>query len=155
MRIEALNIGRVVALDVGTKTVGVAVCDPGRVVVRGVTTLARSGMKADIPRLVAILASLDVTEVVVGLPLELDGTESRSARLARQVGEALGAEVRLPVHYCDERYSSVQAERRLLAQGLSRERRREVIDQEAAAVILESWLRETADSAVQSPATRR
>lgn len=138
-----LNKGRVVALDVGTKTIGVAVCDPGRSVVRGVVTLRRSGLKTDIPKLAQVLAGLDVVEVVVGLPLELDGSEDRSARLARQVGDLVGAELGLPVHFHDERYSSVEAHGRLATLGIFGDKRAARIDQEAAAIILESWLVET------------
>ena len=67
-------------------------------------------------------------------------SESRSARLARQIGEAVRDAAQLPVIYVDERYSSVQAERSLIFQGASRDRRKKVIDQAAAAIILQSWL---------------
>jgi putative Holliday junction resolvase len=80
--------------------------------------------------------------VVVGLPLEEDGTAGRAVRLARQVGDALGALTGLPVHYQDERYSTLEASQRLSQQGLSSRQQREIIDQAAAAVILEDWLRE-------------
>ncbi len=83
--------------------------------------------------------------VVVGLPLELDGTEERSARLARQIGEALAASG-LSVDYIDERYTSVDAERHLLRADVSRKRRKEVIDQVAAVLILETWLRQNSAS---------
>ena len=70
----------------------------------------------------------------------LEGNEGRSARLARQVGEALGARTGLPIHYQDERYSTVEASRRLSEQCLSARDQRAVIDQAAAAVILQDWL---------------
>ena len=78
--------------------------------------------------------------MVVGLPLELDDSEKRSARLARQVGEALGEALGIPPTYVDERYSSVDAERSLIESDLSRKRRKQVIDQAAAVLILQSWL---------------
>ena len=77
---------------------------------------------------------------VVGLPLELDGTEERSARLARQIGEALDAATECAVHYMDERFSSVEAEQKLIEMNVSRKRRKEVVDQVAAIVILERYL---------------
>ncbi len=128
------------ALDVGTKTIGVAVSDPLRMFPQPLLTLKRKGVAADTERLVDLIEDRDVEHVVVGLPLELDGTESRSSRLARQIGEAVRAATGLPLTYIDERYSSVEAERRLIAADLSRARRKEVIDQEAASVILQSFL---------------
>ncbi len=74
------------------------------------------------------------------LPYELDGAEGRSARLARQIGVALGARTGLPIHYQDERYSTVEASRKLTEQGLNSRQQRSVIDQAAAAVILQDWL---------------
>lgn len=135
-------MGRVMALDVGTKTIGVAVTDPLRLFGQPVTTLGRRGVKQDVARLLPLIDEYDPDVVVVGLPLELDGSEERSARLARQVGEAVGQACDVRIDYHDERYSSVEAERHLLAQDVSRARRKQVIDQVAAVVILESWMRE-------------
>ncbi len=131
-----------VGLDVGTLTLGVAVSDGLGMLAHPVTTIERQGVRKDCAALQALLQGRSVTHVVVGLPLELDGREERSARLARQVGDAYGALTGLPVTYVDERFSSVQAERRLIAAGVSRQRRKAVIDQEAAVVILQSWLDE-------------
>jgi putative Holliday junction resolvase len=130
------------ALDVGTKTIGIAVTDPLRMFGQPVRTLARRGVKQDVTALVRDLQEYDPDVVVVGLPLELNGTEERSARLARQIGEALAEATGCTVDYHDERFSSVQAERLLIAQDVSRARRKQIIDQAAAVVILESWLRE-------------
>lgn len=128
------------ALDVGTKTIGIAISDPLRMFPQPHSTLSREGVRKDVDRLVPLAQSLEVSELVVGLPLELDSTESRSARLARQVGEALGEALGLRPIYIDERFSSVEAERWLLQADLSRKRRKEVIDQAAAVVILRSYL---------------
>jgi len=87
-----------------------------------------------------------VAIVVVGLPYELDGTEGRSARLARQIGEALGEASGVPIHYQDERYSTVVAEERLRMAGRNARRRKETIDQAAAAVILGDYLNRPDDS---------
>ena len=87
-------------------------------------------------RLQAIVSELKAVTVVVGMPYELDGSEGRSARLARQVGDALGSVSGVPVHYQDDRYSTVVAEERLRAAGHSAARRKQTIDQAAAAVIL-------------------
>lgn len=132
--------GPLLALDVGTKTIGVAACDPSRRLARPVTTLARKGVRQDVAALERLARQEGATGLVVGLPLDLAGAETRSAHLARQVGDALAAATGLPLHWQDERFSSVEAERRLLAQGLSREERKRRIDAAAAAVILQDFL---------------
>lgn len=128
------------ALDVGTKTIGVAVSDPLHLFAQPVTTLRRRGVRQDCDELAHLVREREVEELIVGLPLELDGTEARSARLARQIGERMRELTALPLTYIDERYSSVEAERHLLAHDLSRAERRAVIDQAAASVILQSYL---------------
>jgi putative Holliday junction resolvase len=132
--------GRALALDVGTKTIGVAVSDALGITANAVTTVARRGVKKDCAVLAKIAAEERAVHLSGGLPLELDGSETRSARLARQVGDALGELLSLTPVYIDERYSSVEAERVLIEHDLSRKRRKEVIDQAAAVVILRSWL---------------
>lgn len=134
------TVGRVMALDVGTKTIGVALSDPTRMLASPSHTVRRQSVRVDCAGLVAVAQERQVEEIVVGLPLELDGSEARSARLARQVGEALREATELPVHYVDERFSSVDAERQLIAADVSRARRKQVIDQQAAVLILQSFL---------------
>ncbi len=130
----------IAALDVGTKTVGIARCAVGTRLAHPQHTLRRRGLKLDVPALCDIFASWGRVEtVVVGLPYELDGTEGRSAKLARQVGEAVAARG-FAVDYQDERFSTVEASRRLHAGGMDSRRQKHVIDQAAAAVILEDWL---------------
>jgi putative Holliday junction resolvase len=133
-------MGRVMALDVGTKTIGIALSDELRLFPQPFRTLSRKGVRKDADALQHIIEAQCVEHVVVGLPLELDGTEARSARLARQVGDAVEARSGLPVTYIDERFSSVEAERLLIRMNVSRKRRKEVIDQAAAALILQSFL---------------
>ncbi len=133
-------MGRVMGLDVGTKTIGIAVSDPTRMLASPVRTLSRRSVREDTEQLVKIVAEQGIELLVVGLPYELDGSEMRSARLARQIGESLGARTGLPVVYVDERYSSVDAERQLIEAGMSRARRKQVIDQAAAVLILQSYL---------------
>lgn len=128
------------ALDVGTKTIGVAVSDGLGMMAHPVTTLSRRSVVKDAEALEDLVKKHRATQLVVGLPLELDGSEQRSAKLARQVGEALAERARLPVAYVDERFTSVDAERQLIAAGMSRAKRKLVIDQQAAVLILKSWL---------------
>ena len=133
-------MGRVMALDVGTKTIGIALSDELRLFPQPYRTLSRRGVRKDVEVLQHVIEEQDVDHVVVGLPLELDGSEARSARLARQVGDAVRERSGLPVTYIDERFTSVEAEQLLIRMNVSRKRRREVIDQAAAALILQSFL---------------
>jgi putative Holliday junction resolvase len=133
-------VGRALGLDVGTKTIGIAMSDPERRLASPVRTLARRSVASDTRAIASLVAEQGVDAIVVGLPLELDGTEERSARLARQVGAALHESTGVPVHYVDERFTSVDAEHQLIEAGVSRDRRRRVIDQAAAVLILQSYL---------------
>lgn len=141
-----------IGLDVGTRTIGVARADDRACMARPLLTLRREGTKKDVARLLRALEREEVAAFVVGLPLQLDGDEGRSVRLARQVGELLAAESGIPVHYQDERYSTVEATRILHLQGKNSRQQRDVIDETAAAVILQDWL--DAGSAPPSAAAR-
>ncbi|MDO9280301.1 MAG: Holliday junction resolvase RuvX [Pseudomonadota bacterium] len=132
--------GRVLALDVGTKTIGLAVSDPARRMVFPLRTVARRSVVKDTEEIARVCLSQGVTQLVVGLPLTLDGGEARSAHLARQMGEAVATRTGLPHAFVDERFSTVEAERRLREAGAPAGRRKEVIDQYAAVVILEDWI---------------
>ena len=137
---DRTSAGRVLALDVGTKTIGLAVSDPARRMAFPLRTIARRSVAKDADELARVCTSQAITQLVVGLPLTLEGEEARSARLARQVAEALVARTGLPQAFVDERYSTLEAERRLRDAGAPADRRKEVIDQYAAVVILEDWL---------------
>ena len=133
-------MGCILALDVGTKTIGIARASVGARLPTPHSTLKRKGVKQDVARLSHLVNELSVTLVVVGLPYELDGTEGRSARLARQIGEALHEATGVEIHYQDERYSTIIAEERLRAAGHDAKRRKDTIDQAAAAVILGDYI---------------
>ncbi len=105
------------------------------------TVLSRKSVRADSSRIAALCQEHEVRTIVVGLPLMLDGTEGRSVRLARQIGEALRT-LGFSVFYQDERFSTIEAHRRLLDAGRSSRKRKASIDAAAAAVILEAWLQE-------------
>ena len=146
------NSGRLLALDVGTLRIGVAVCDALRMVASPLLTVQRQSVKKDSAQIVEVAQAEGVCGVVVGLPLGLDGGETRSTRLARQIGDAVAEGSDLPVTYHDERFSSVEAERRLIERDVSRKARKKRIDQSAAAVILQDFL-ESVGSAGFPPAT--
>jgi putative Holliday junction resolvase len=127
-------------LDVGTKTVGVAVSDALGITAQGVTTVRRTNMKADLSALTGLIAEHEVTRIVVGLPLNMDATEGPRAKASRAFGAVLEKATGLPIEYQDERLTTVAAERVLLEADLSRQKRRQVIDQVAAQLILQGWL---------------
>jgi putative Holliday junction resolvase len=127
-------------LDVGSKTVGVALSDALGVTAQPHSTLRRKNLRADLEALAALAETHEVRQWVVGLPLHMNATEGASAQEARKLGERLNAYTGLPVHYWDERLTSVMAERVLREASLSRDKRRQVINHVAAALILQSWL---------------
>ena len=133
-------MGCIIALDVGTRTIGIARAQATHGIATPHCTLSRNGVKKDTAKIVHIIQELRAETIVVGLPYELDDTEGRSARLARQIGESVATATGLHVHYQDERYSTVVAEERLIEGGYNAQQRKKVIDQAAAAVILSDWL---------------
>ena len=130
---------RVLGLDVGSKTIGVAVTDELNVAAHAVKTLARKGTKADVEQVRALAAEYSTTQVVVGIPFEPDGSEGNRAKRVRVLIDALRA-AGLTVDEQDESFSTVEAEQTLLEANLSRKKRKKVIDRAAAQVILQGWL---------------
>ncbi len=126
-------------LDLGTKTIGVAISDGLNITAQPITTLKRQSMAKDLAALQALAKEHEVTAVVLGLPLNMDGSEGPRAQVTRKFGGAL-VDLGLPVHYQDERLTTVAAERSLLEADVSRKKRKEVIDQVAAVLILQGWL---------------
>lgn len=130
----------ILGLDVGTKTIGVALSDPSRTIATAHRTIARSKFAADAAALLALAAGLDATGLVIGLPLNMDGSEGPRAQSTRAFARNLAALTPLPLAYWDERLSTAAAERLLIAADRSRARRAAVIDQTAAAYILQGAL---------------
>ncbi len=128
------------ALDVGTKTVGVAVSDPLGMFAQPVETVQRTGRKADVARLSELAAQYTPERIVVGLPIGTDGSEMSSAVEARRMAVAVAGVVECEVVLIDERFTTAQAERVLIAGGMRRKKRKKVIDQAAAVLILQQWL---------------
>jgi putative Holliday junction resolvase len=136
----AAEMIRSFGLDVGTRTVGVAVSDGLGLTAQPVTTLRRTNLRADLTELRRLAEHHSVEHVVVGLPLNMDGTEGASAAEARRFGDAVSRQLGLPVDYWDERLTTVAANRVLLEADVSRAKRKEVVDRVAAALILQGWL---------------
>lgn len=133
---------RVMGLDVGMKTIGVAISDELRLSGHPVETIARAGTPSDVERVAKLVDEREVGEVVVGLPLEPSGAAGPRARRVRVFVEALAARLgpEVEIHEWDERFSTVAVERVLVQADLSRKRRKQVVDKQAAAYILQGWL---------------
>jgi putative holliday junction resolvase len=135
---------RVLGLDVGQKTIGVALTDEANIAAHPLTVLARAGNVADSRAVLALVEAHGVTDVVVGMPYELSGRIGHRARRVQELVAALRTTLGTTVlHEHDERFSTAEAERVLLAADVSRAKRRAVIDQQAASIILQAWLDHT------------
>jgi putative Holliday junction resolvase len=132
--------GALMGLDFGEKTIGVAVSDRMRGVASPLETVRRSKFTADAGRLLEIAAAREIAGVVIGLPLNMDGTEGPRCQSTRAFARNLERLTPLPIAFWDERLSTVAAERALLEADTSRKRRGEVIDHVAAGVILQGAL---------------
>ena len=138
---------RILGLDVGTKTVGVAVSDPLGVIATGVTTIERVGIRKDTGRVIDYIKEYGCETVVIGLPLSLDGSDSVQTRKVREFRTMLenklkssGPLSKVRIEWQDERYSTVEAEEVLIEADMSREDRKKIIDRQAAIVILQRYL---------------
>src|SRR6266849_1401495 len=142
--------GALIGLDLGTKTIGVAASDPDRRLAAGVETIARNTFSADAARLVALAAERKAAGFVLGLPINMDGSEGPRAQSTRAFARNLARIVDLPIALWDERLSTAAVERALIAADATRARRAKVIDQHAAAFILQGALDRLARGAVAS-----
>ena len=132
---------RVLALDLGSKRVGVAVSDATATLASPAATIERSGdQDRDHARVAALVAEEGAGLVLVGLPLNMDGSAGPAASAARAEAGALGTVLNVPVVLVDERLTTVTADRVLLEQGLRAPERRRRVDRAAAAVLLQAWL---------------
>ena len=132
--------GRIVALDPGTKRVGVAVCDEHRIVVRPLPVLQRTSWKKLLLQVKDILAEYDAAALVVGLPYNFDGTESEMTTEARDMARKLSLSIDPPVYLQDERATTYEARGRLWKSGFDGIDMRARVDSEAASIILSDFL---------------
>ncbi|MBQ1396002.1 MAG: Holliday junction resolvase RuvX, partial [Eubacterium sp.] len=137
---------RKMALDVGDKTIGVAVSDPLGITAQGLMTIERVGIKKDTTKVVDLIREQDCDAVVIGLPLNLNGSDSVQTEKVREFRERLENKLRsnsladVRVDWQDERFTTVMAEDVLIAAGVRREDRKKTVDRQAAQIILQSWL---------------
>jgi putative holliday junction resolvase len=132
--------GALLGLDIGTKTIGVAASDPDRRLAAGVETIARKAFAANAARLLALANERKCAGFVLGLPVNMDGSEGPRAQSVRAFARNLGKLTELPIGLWDERLSTAAVERDLIAADVSRKKRAAVIDQHAAAFILQGAL---------------
>src|SRR5436190_13848564 len=132
--------GVLIGLDLGTKTIGVAASDPDRRIAAGVETVARKTFSIDAARLLALAAERSASGFVLGLPINMDGSEGPRAQSTRAFARNLAGLTELPIGLWDERLSTAAVERELIGMDVSRARRAEVIDEHAAIFILQGAL---------------
>jgi len=132
--------GALIGLDLGTKTIGVAVSDPDRRLATGVETIKRKAFKADAARLLAIASERAAVGFVLGLPINMDGSEGPRAQSTRAFARNFAKLTDLAIALWDERLSTAAVERELIGMDMSRARRAEVIDEHAAIFILQGAL---------------
>jgi putative Holliday junction resolvase len=132
--------GSLIGLDLGTKTIGVASSDPDRRLAAGVTTIARTNFTADARALLALATERNAAGFVLGLPVNMDGSEGPRAQSTRAFARNLAKLTELPIALWDERLSTAAVERGLISADVSRAKRAAVIDQHAAAFILQGAL---------------
>ena len=134
---------RILGLDFGSKTVGVAVSDGLLLTAQGVETIERKDenkLRKTCARIEELIAEYEITEIVLGLPKNMNNTEGERVEKTKAFGEMLERRTGLPVHYWDERLTTVAAEQILMESGVRRENRKAVIDKVAAGLILQCYL---------------
>jgi len=131
---------RILGLDVGSKTIGMAVSDPLGITAQGLQTIRRQNRRLDYAQLKEVILKYEVTQIVVGYPLRMSGAEGTQAEKMQIFAQDLRKHFRLPVHLWDERLTSAQANRVLRDSEMSIKRRGEVVDRLAAVLILQSWM---------------
>jgi len=139
-RIGKIAEGRVLALDVGKKRIGLAVSDELGLTAQGIETFVRTRIRDDLDALKQIAVQWNVHTLLVGKPLHMSGEESRQSEYTREFAERLGKRLGLPIVYWDERLSSREAERLMREGGASLEQSRQAVDRMSAILILESYL---------------
>ena len=132
--------GSLIGLDLGTKTIGIASSDPDRRIAAPVETIARKQFTPDAGRILQLAAARNVVGFVLGLPVNMDGSEGPRAQASRAFARNLAKLTELPITLWDERLSTAAVEREMIAMDMSRARRAEVIDQQAAVFILQGAL---------------
>ena len=135
-----MNHGRVLALDLGKRRIGLALSDELGMTAQGLETLERTNIREDLARLGRLATERNVVLILMGNPLHMSGREGRQAEYAHEFGERLRKSTGLPVEFWDERLTTVEAERVLRQSGISIQKRAQAVDRLAAVILLESYL---------------
>ena len=131
---------RIMALDVGSRTIGIACSDALLMTAQGIETIRRTSLENDFKRLSDLISEYEVHELVVGMPKNMNGTKGERAEKTEEFVGKMKEVIALPITFWDERLSTVMAERQLIAADVSRKTRKDVIDKMAAVVILQGYL---------------
>ena len=131
---------KILALDIGTVRIGIATSDIMEIIASAYEVYRRKNLDSDVKYIAELVSKLDAGEIVIGLPLKLDGSEGQSVEMARTFGEKLSELVKVPIVYQDERLSTVSAQRILIESGMRREKRKDKVDSIAATIILQTYL---------------
>ncbi len=131
---------RIIALDVGQKTIGVAVSDPLGYTAQGIDTILRKNIDEDIRQIKDLISKYEISEIVVGFPKNMDGTIGRKAEEINEFIKILREAIELNIRKWDERLTTAAGEKILLQADMSRKKRKKVIDKVAACLILQSYL---------------
>lgn len=131
---------KILALDIGTVRIGIATSDIMEIIASAYEVYRRKNLDSDVKYIAELVSKLDAGEIVIGLPLKLDGSEGQSVEMARAFGEKLSELVKVPIVYQDERLSTVSAQRILIESGMRREKRKDKVDSIAATIILQTYL---------------
>ncbi len=132
---------KILALDLGDSRIGVAVSDEMHIIANGLETYSRQNLSCDLMHIADLCSKHNVGEIVIGLPINMDGSEGERVQKSRQFGELLSKQLPdVKIEYIDERLTTISAERVLLEADVSREKRKKVIDKVASTIILQSYL---------------
>jgi putative Holliday junction resolvase len=130
----------VLALDIGSKRIGVAGCDGTGLIATGITTINRSSFQEDVAQIQSIVSDRQVDTLIIGLPYTMDGELGNQAKRVQKYAQRLARALSLPLEYVDERLTSYEAEEMIKTENRSLSYHKELIDRKAAAVILQQWL---------------
>ena len=131
---------RILGLDLGDRTIGVAVSDPLGFTAQGITTIRRKSLQYDIEELKKLCKEYNIEKVLLGYPKNMNGTEGPRCEIVREFAEVIKEQLDLPIQFWDERLSTVAAHRAMLEADLSRAKRKKIVDKIAAVYILQGYL---------------
>lgn len=131
---------RTMALDLGSKQIGIAVSDLTHTIANGLNTLIRTNLQADLAHLLNLIKEREIGLIVLGLPINMDGSHGPRVEQTYAFAEELKKVTNVPIEFYDERLTSMQAERVLISADMSRAKRKKVVDKLAATIILQDYL---------------